>query len=275
MALKKSPVRERWRNGETALGSLTLVPEPSLTELVGAAGFDFMVADMEHAAADGRTIENMIRAAQAVDMAGFVRVREIEEKTLLWVLDSGADGIMLPLVDSAEAARRAYRLTRYPPEGERTLCSATRVAGRGAYRGDFRPLVEHVNSELVLIGLLETPEACDAASEIAAEGIDVFCVGRADLSMKMGLHYAPQHPRVVEVTKRVLTDVMEAGKVAGVLAYDLDDAHQWMEFGCRFVIYSQPEIVLADIYGRAHGTLREHARELRSSAEALPAGAPA
>jgi 2-keto-3-deoxy-L-rhamnonate aldolase RhmA len=265
MARKNSPVRERWRNGEPALGSLTLVPEPSLAELVGAAGFDFMVADMEHAAADGRAIENMIRAAQAVDMAALVRVREIEEKTLLWVLDSGADGIMLPLVESADAARRAHRLTRYPPDGDRTLCSATRVAGRGAYRGDFRPFVEHVNSELVLIGLLETPEACDAAREIALEGIDVFCVGRADLSMKMGLHYAPQDQRVVDVAKRALTDVMEAGKVAGVLAYDLDDARQWLDFGCRFVIYSQPEIVLADIYGRAHRTLREYARAVAAA----------
>lgn len=269
--LRKSRIRERWRAGEPALGSLTLVPEPSLTELVGTAGFDFMVADTEHAAADGRTVENMIRAAHAVDMAGLVRVRHIEEKTLLWVLDSGADGIMLPLVDSPQTARAAYRLTRYPPLGDRTLCSATRVAGRGAYRSDFAPFVEHVNSELVLIGLLETPEACDRAKEIAAEGIDVFCVGRADLSLKMGLTYAPRHPRVVDVTKRVLNDVMEAGKVAGVLAYDLDDARGWLDFGCRFVIYSQPEIVLADVYGEAHGALRRHASGLGEPREAVPA----
>lgn len=267
---KQNRVRAKWDEGEVAIGSLTLIPEPSLPELVGAAGLDFMIADMEHAAAGGREIENMIRAAQAVDMAGLVRVRHVEEKTLLWVLDSGADGIMIPLIDSPDTARRAYELTRYPPRGRRTLCSATRAAGHGAFRDDFASFVESANASLVLVGLIETQHACECASEIAAEGIDVFCVGRADLSIQMGLGYAPADPSVIEITKKVLTQVMEAGKTAGVLAYDIDEAKRWIDFGCGFVIYSQPELLLSAAYKRASTELRTYARGRAPQREKVP-----
>lgn len=258
MLMKPSVTTEKLRNGDTAFGTFTLVPEPSLAELVGAVGYDFICIDMEHAAADGRTVENMIRAAQAVDITPFVRVRHVEEKTFLWVLDSGAEGIIVPVLEDGATARRAFELMRYPPLGQRTLCSATRAAGRGAYRGDFEPFVRHVNEQLLLVGLIETPEAAGRSDEIAKEGVDVILVGRADMSMKLGLHYAPQAPAVVELTKRVLGTVMEHGKVAGVLAYDLEDARQWMDFGCRFVIYSQPEILLATHYAEALRQMKGH-----------------
>lgn len=245
MLMKPNRTKTKLAAGEAAFGTITMIPEPSFPELLGAADYDFIAIDMEHSAADGRTIENMIRAAQSVDITPLVRVRHIEEKTLLWVLDSGAEGIIVPMLENAAMARTAYRLTRYPPEGDRTLCIVTRAAGRGAHRRDFPTFVEHVNRETMLVGLLETPEAVENAREIAMEGIDAFVVGRADLSMKMGYHYAPGHPKVIDATKRALGAVIEAGKSAAVLAYDVEDAIRWMEFGCRMIFYSEPEHLLA------------------------------
>ena len=245
MNLRPNRTKAKLQNGETAYGTITLIPEPSFPELLGAAGYDFIGIDMEHAAADGRAIENMIRASQAGGITPLVRVRHVEEKTILWVLDSGAEGIILPMLEDAATARRAYELTHYPPEGERTLCVVTRAAGRGAYRRDFPRFIEHVNRELLLLGLIETPTAAENIGEIVREPIDAFMVGRADLSMKMGLHYAPGNPKVIDVTERVLATVMDAGKTAAVLAYDVEDALRWMEFGCRMIFYSEPEHLLA------------------------------
>ena len=268
----KNRTKEKLHSGEIAFGTFTLVLEPSFPELVGAAGYDFIGIDMEHTAADGGKIENMIRAAQAARITPLVRVRHVEEKTLLWVLDSGAEGIVIPMLESAEMARLAYKLTRYPPDGERTLCSATRAAGRGAYRRDFRPFVENVNSELLLVGLIETPEAAANIGEIAREGIDVFIVGRADLSMKMGFYYAPWHPEVVEAAKRVLGTAMQAGKIAGTLAYDVEDAQRWMDFGCKLIMYSQPELLLATHYAEALRNMNKHEESLKQRAT-VPTGA--
>jgi 2-keto-3-deoxy-L-rhamnonate aldolase RhmA len=265
--LRPNITSAKLRGGETAFGTFTLIPEPSLAELIGAAGYDFICIDMEHAAADGRAIENMIRGAQAAGITPLVRVREVEEKTILWVLDSGAEGIIVPMVSTVEDGRRAFELTRYPPLGSRTLCSATRSAGRGAYRRDFERFVEHVNSELLLIGLIETPEAVANIEELATSGIDVFLVGRADLSMKMGLTYAPHAPEVVEATERVLAAVINSGRVAGVLAYDTEDAKRWIEFGCKFIIYSHPEILLATHYADALAEMRTSAEKRTAKEE--------
>jgi 2-keto-3-deoxy-L-rhamnonate aldolase RhmA len=261
MSLARNRALQKLRSGDTAIGTLSLIPEPSLPELAGAVGMDFFVIDTEHAAADDRSVQNLIRAAEAAGVTPIVRSRWVEEKTLLWILDSGAQGLMLPLIEDAESARRAYLLSRYPPAGERTLCSATRAAGHGAYRRQFESFVSHVNGEMLLIGLLETPKGVANARAIAREGFDVLIVGRADLSLKVCGRYAPADPRIVETTQRVLREVMAEGKTAGVLAYDVEDAKRWIDFGCKFIIYSQPELLLAAHYADALAALSAHLEE--------------
>lgn len=254
--VRENRTKARLAAGEVAIGTLSLLPEPGLAELAGGAGLDFFIIDMEHVAIAGQHVAHMTRAAQSAGTTAIVRVRWAEEKTLLWVLDTGVEGLMVPLVDDAATARRIYELTHYPPDGVRTVCSDTRAASHGTQRTDLRPYLANANNELLLIALLETPEAVENAADIAKEPIDVFCIGRADLSLKMGLGYAPRHPAVDEATKRTLSAVIDAGKTAGVLAYDVDDAEEWIRFGCRFVIYSQPEELLAIEYRNALATLR-------------------
>lgn len=254
--LRSNRALSRVRSGAPAFGTLSLLPEPSLPELVGAVGYDFFVIDTEHAADDGQDLVHMIRACEAADITPIVRIRHIEEKEILWILDSGAQGLMLPLLESAEMARMAVTLSHYPPMGSRTLCSASRSAGHGAYRSDLKPYLEHSNSNVLLVGLIETPLGIENLHEIVREDIHVFCVGRADLSLKLGYPYAPQHPEVVDATKRILEVVLAAGKDGGVVAYSAEDAESWMSFGCRFIIYSQPEIVLANAFAEVLGHLR-------------------
>jgi 2-keto-3-deoxy-L-rhamnonate aldolase RhmA len=247
-ALRPNRTLAKLRAGQSAFGTLSLLPEPSLPELIGASGYDFYVIDTEHAAIDGQDLVHVIRACHAAGVTAIVRVRHVEEKELLWILDSGAEGLMVPLIEDAETARRAARLTHYPDEGERTLCSATRAAAHGAFRSDFAPYLAHSNQNVMLVGLIETPRGLENIDQIVREDIDVFCVGRGDLSLKMGYGYAPRHPSVMEAAKRILQAAIDAGKEGSVVAYDLEDAEYWMRFGCRFVIYSQPEMVLASFY---------------------------
>jgi len=246
------------RAGNIAIGTLSLLPEPSLPELLGAVGYDFFVIDTEHVANDGQSLVHSIRAAQAAGVTPIVRVRYVEEKLFLWTLDSGAEGIMIPMVNDAGTARRAVELTHYPPYGKRTLCSATRAAGHGAYRRNLKPYLDNSNREVLLIGLLETPQAVDNAAAIASEDIDVLCIGRGDLSLKMEIPYGPWDPDVVAATERALRAVMDAGKVGSVVAYDVEDAKRWLDFGCRFIIYSQPEMILAAHYLQALEAMQVH-----------------
>ena len=249
--LRPNRTRQRLAAGETVLGSLSLIGHPALPEIVGAAGFDFFCIDTEHAAIDESMVIHMIRAAQSAAVTPIVRVRRVEDKELLWTLDSGAEGLLLPLIEDGATADRAYALTHFPPGGERTLCSATRGAGHGANRSELLSYLNGANQEVLLIGLIETPKGLANIGEIVKSGIDVFMVGRADLSLKMGLGYAPNDPRVVDASQRILSAALGAGCVAGVLAYSIDDARRWIEFGCRFIVYSQPEILLSNVYADA------------------------
>ena len=256
--VRQNRVKARLAAGELVLGTMSQMSEPGLAEIAGAAGLDFYVIDMEHAAIAGQEVAHMTRAAQAAGVTALIRVRSADEKTFLWVLDTGVEGLMVPLVEDAAMARRIHDLSHFPLDGagSRTICSASRAAGHGAYRADLQPYIENTNRELLLVALLETPGAVANAKEIAQEPIDVLVVGRGDLSLKMGYPGGPSHPAVMDVSKRAMSEVIEAGKTAGVMAYDLEEAHEWIRFGCRFVMYSEPEVILVRQYASALAALR-------------------
>ena len=257
-----TPLRSRVLAGETLFGTLSLLPEPALPEIAGAAGYDFFVIDTEHVALDGQGLAHVVRAARSAGISPLVRVRHVEEKTFLWTLDTGAEGIVIPLLEDAETARLAHDLMRFPPDGRRTLCSASRAAGHGARRGPaFPQYLAESNERLLLVGLIETPKGIENLDAILAEPVDVIFVGRADLSLKLLDTYDPHHPEVRAATHDIVERTVAAGKAASVLAYDVEDARYWLAAGCTFLVYSQPEIVLSNHY-------RDVLAELRSG----PAG---
>lgn len=253
--LRVNRTKERLGQGQVALGSLSLLSEPAVAEVLGATGYDFLIIDTEHVSVGGRDVEAMVRACEAVEITPLVRVRGVDESEILTTLDAGAQGIVVPLVGSRATADEAVRLSRFPPDGGRTLCSATRAAGHGAHRRDLSGFLQHINDQVLVVGLVETPDGVERAASIVRSEMDVFFVGRADLSMQMGLGYAPNHPSVVDAARHVLGAALDAGKAAAIIAYDLEQAQQWLEFGCTFIVYSQPEMVLADFYGRGWDAL--------------------
>lgn len=254
-----APLRTRVLAGETVFGTLSLLPEPGLPEIAGIAGYDFFIADTEHVALDGQGLAHVVRAARSAGISPIVRVRHVEEKALLWTLDTGAEGIVIPLLEDAETARLAHDLTRFPPDGRRTLCSASRAAGHGGRRGEAFPrYLAESNERILLIGLIETPKGIENLDAILAEPIDVIFVGRADLSLKLlDGTYDPHHPKVRAATQHIVEQTVATGKAACVLAYDVEDARAWLDAGCTFLVYSQPEIILSNHYRDVLAQLRK------------------
>lgn len=244
-------VQEKLRRGEAVLGSLTLLHDPGIGEILGGAGHDFLIIDMEHTGADAQSVLAMIRAAEAAGITPLVRIRHVEEKEVLWSLDTGAGGLVLPLVETAEDADRIRRLVHYPPHGERTLCSAARAAGHGTARHDFNAYFAWARESLTSVCLIETPRGIDELDKIADTGVDVLMIGRGDLSVKLGLGYAPRHPDIDQISIDFARRVNAAGRAAGILAYSSEEARKWLDHGYRFIVYSQPEMILSDAYRQA------------------------
>ncbi|WP_232678993.1 HpcH/HpaI aldolase/citrate lyase family protein [Nocardioides sp. R-C-SC26] len=241
--------------GRVALGSLTLLQEPAVGEILGRSGYDFLVVDTEHAAADEQTVLAMVRGAQAAGCTPLIRLRHGDPKEILWALDTGAGGVVVPILESGEQARSVVDAAHYPPRGRRTVCSATRAAGHGTARGDFAEYLDWADQNVLTIGLVETRRGVECIDEILTAGIDVVMVGRADLSLDMGLGYAPWHPEVVAAAEEVVEKTIAAGATAGVLAYSTPEAKEWIARGVRFVVFSQPEMILSDAYRAARDEL--------------------
>ncbi|MBW7460696.1 siderophore biosynthesis protein SbnG, partial [Paenibacillus sepulcri] len=117
--LRSNRLKAKLRAGERAFGLFASIPAPVAVEMIGYAGFDFVIIDMEHVMVNPETLENMIRAAESAGITALVRVPEVHPKLILQVLDSGAQGIVVPHMESAEQAERLVRAAKYCPEGSR------------------------------------------------------------------------------------------------------------------------------------------------------------
>jgi 2-dehydro-3-deoxyglucarate aldolase/4-hydroxy-2-oxoheptanedioate aldolase len=196
------------------------------------AGHDFVWVDMEHAMFNWETTQTLVQYARLVGITPLVRVTDLSYTMVARALDSGAIGVIIPRVDTADQIRDAVSYARYPPLGRRG------AGGEGRYGFERRlpaDAVEEVNTATVVVAQVETIEAVEKIDEFAAvDGLDVICVGPQDLSISLGLTGQFDHPTFVEAIEHVMRQVSAAGKVAGMVERDARRFQRWHAAGCRF-----------------------------------------
>lgn len=198
-------LREKLESGAPIFGTFVTMVDPSAVEVAALAGFDYAIADMEHAAIDLETLQNHMRAAQARGIGLLVRVAGNVQHEILRVLEAGAEGIMVPHVATRSDAERAVSAARYAPIGSRGIYDNTRAGDYSAHGlAGYREYTERSNEEVVLVFLIEDKTGIDNAAEIAAvHGVDVIAVGPADLSFSMGLYGTVGHPQIGAAAEKV------------------------------------------------------------------------
>ena len=196
------------------------------------AGHDFVWVDMEHAMFNWETTQTLVQYARLVGITPLVRVTDLSYTMVARALDSGAIGVIIPRVDTADQIRDAVSYARYPPLGRRG------AGGEGRYGFERRlpaDAVEEVNAATVVVVQVETVEAVERIDEFAAvDGLDVICVGPQDLSISLGVTGQFDHPTFVEAIEHVMRRVSAAGKVAGMVERDARRFQRWHAAGCRF-----------------------------------------
>jgi 2-keto-3-deoxy-L-rhamnonate aldolase RhmA len=226
-------LREKLSNGETVLGCFLNLGSPLTAEMVGKAGFDFVVIDIEHGSGTEANILHQLQALEHTGAAAVIRVESHERQRSHRVLDLGAHGIMFPRVNTAAEARACVAALRYPPLGVRGVASMNRACEFGL---SFRNYVE--SSKDVLLGVLqiETAEAVENVEEIAAvDGANVLFIGPLDLSMSLGILGQFDHPKFGEALERTATAARQHGKSTGVLMPKPDDFERFYKLGFRFL----------------------------------------
>lgn len=230
-------LRAALRSGAALHGLFCGLPLPSLVEMAAFAGFDFVVIDNEHGMAGFETTEHMLRAARA---SGIVPIVRCFESDIARCLDAGASGIKVPMVQTPEQAERIAQRMRYPrPAGQpglrglRGSAFSTRAAGYGAFGGPGH--TDRSNESLGFIAMLETPQAIEAAAEIASvEGVDAVFIGPNDLAHAMGHENRWQEAPVQQAIERGVRAVADAGKCPGVLALDAETRRKYADWGVRY-----------------------------------------
>jgi 2-keto-3-deoxy-L-rhamnonate aldolase RhmA len=254
--MRPNPVRARLRAGETVYG--TMVFEffaPGLMAALEATGADFALLDTEHSGVGIETIKTQVAAARGLGIVPLVRVPGAHYHLIAPMLDSGAMGIMVPMVETAEQARQIASWCRYPPEGVRG--SAFGMAHDDYAGGDVAEKMRAANDRTLVIALVETARGIANIDRIMeVEGIDVGWLGHFDLTATMGIPGQFEHPDFLRAVEALVAACERNGKPAGFLAGSVEMAEAWRAKGFRAIAYNTDLGLLQDSLRGALARLR-------------------
>ncbi|MDQ6436099.1 aldolase/citrate lyase family protein [Mesorhizobium sp. LHD-90] len=233
--------REKCLGRQAMVGTFAAIPHPVAVEVVAQAGPDFLCIDWEHAQIGRDTLENLVRAADIHQVPAMVRVPGHAPEAIAAALDSGASGVLVPRVSTAEQARAVVKASRYPPLGERGV-GPGRAAGYGYRIFDY---LGRANAEILVAVQVETAEGFANAAEIAAtDDVDVVFVGPGDLSVSLGAIGPDGAEKLGQAIGAIIEATLAAGKIAGIFCAKPEDTSRWAAKGASFYILASDTMFL-------------------------------
>lgn len=214
------------------IGCWCSLANPISTEVLGLAGFDWLLLDAEHSPNDVVTLIPQLMALKDSVSAPVVRPPSNEPVIIKRLLDAGFHNFLIPFVESAEQAKAAVAATRYPPEGIRGVS----VSQRNNRYGTTADYFATINQHIAVMVQIESQAGVDSVDAIAkVDGVDGIFIGPGDLSAALGFIGQPNHPEVQKVIRQLIDRASANGKPSGILAPAEVDARRYIEWGCRFV----------------------------------------
>jgi 4-hydroxy-2-oxoheptanedioate aldolase len=236
MSVKKS-LKKRINDGEIVFGTFYKTNSPIVVELIGYAGFDFIIVDCEHSSISHESVENIIRTGEGVGLPAIVRVPCARDEHIFHALDSGAAGVQLPNLTSVEEMEISVKNAKYFPQGNRGLSRNQRAAKFGFWTEEIS-YVEYANNNTVVSVHIESKEMVEHIEEICQmPQIDVVFVGPADLSQSMGIPGQSSDPRVVEAAKRVFETAKKYQKAGGIYVGNTAGMEKYIALGATYIVY--------------------------------------
>jgi 2-dehydro-3-deoxyglucarate aldolase len=229
-------LKNRLAAGDLTVGSWLTLAHPGIAEIMAGAGFDWLVIDTEHSAIGIGDVESLLRAAAVHACPVIVRLTSNDANQAKRVMDSGATGIMVPMVNSVADAERAVAAAYYPPRGARGVG----LARAHAYGADFAGYLQWSDANTVVVAMIEHIDAVQAIDEIlSVPGLDAFIIGPYDLSGSMGLAGQHEHPDVNAAIDTVLRAGLRVNLPGGIHVVEPDVAKLigYVDAGFRFLGY--------------------------------------
>lgn len=234
--MRGNHVRKRLAAGEPSIGTWLSLPSPEAAEYVSRLDFDWLVADTEHNPIEIQTLARMFGAMAATATAPMVRIPWNTPENFKRVLDAGAWGVVVPMVNSHEEAERAVQATRYHPLGRRSVGGGRHALSFDTSAAEY---YRHANDEVLLVVQIEHIDAVERADEIlSVPGIDACFIGPNDLGASMGLGLGvpleSDHERIVEAVAHVRDTAKKHGVAPGIHCSSAAAVNQRIAEGFQF-----------------------------------------
>ena len=248
MKLNLNPFTQAIKTGTKQVGLWITLADGLAAEVVAGAGYDWVVIDTEHSPSDGLTTAAQLQAFAGTNTTTLVRPAWNDPVLIKQALDIGAQGLVIPMIQSIEHAKQAISAIRYPPHGIRGVAGGTRATKFGRITDYY----QKIDNELTVILQLETAAAISCASQIAAlDGVDGIFFGPADIAADIGHLGNPMHDDVWALIKPAAAKLCAAGMPCGTLVLDPAFAADLLNEDFTFVATGTDAILFAQAVDNA------------------------
>ncbi|MCL2096597.1 MAG: aldolase/citrate lyase family protein [Oscillospiraceae bacterium] len=219
-----------------AVGIFSKTSDPAFIEIMGYAGLDYVIIDLEHGPNTVQTAQNLIRAAQISGVFPVVRVKENAGFIMGEALDIGAGGLQIPQIATKQEAEEVISKVKFHPDGSRGMCRFVRAANYSAK--DRFGYFADANKSVIIVQIEGEEGVKNIDDIISVKGVDVIFVGPYDLSQSLGLPGQVGHPLVEEKMLGIVKKCGEKNITVGTFADNPENAEKWLKNGVRYISYS-------------------------------------
>jgi 2-keto-3-deoxy-L-rhamnonate aldolase RhmA len=242
MPVRINRMKQKLREGQPVFGGLLRTPEPSLVEVLGYAGYDYVVLDAEHGAHSFEALDTQILSAYASNVTPVVRINDNAPGLIMRVLDLGAQGVLVPHIRNADDARRAVSAALYPPDGSRGI-GPNRGSQFGAIPND--EYFKSINQEVAVMLMMEEAGAVEAIDAITdVKGITALSIGLSDLSGSLGVPGQANHPSVQAAVDTLMGMAARKGIPVSLSVRGIEEVRDALKRGARLASIGTLETVL-------------------------------
>lgn len=244
--MKPNSLRARLQSGQPVVGTIIQeVSSPFVVHALANAGFDFVYVDMEHGRFGLESAVDLLQIIRLTSMVPLVRVPDNQYYWIARLLDAGAQGVMIPRVETRQQAEAAVQSIRYPPVGQRGLAVAR---GHNDYkRQDALAFAQDANRENLLIVQIESKSAVANVDEITSvPGVDVTLIGPGDLAQSLGISLKMDHPDMLAAIETVVASCKRHNVIVGLHVGDMKAIKHWSQNGILLLSGSSDLDILLD-----------------------------
>ncbi len=265
MKIRQNTFKQNLLKGIPQYGIWNGLVDSYAAEICAGAGFDWITIDGEHAPFDLRTILHNMQAIQSHGVSAVVRIPAADPVIIKQLLDTGAQNILVPMIETADQAELVAKAMRYPPIGIRGVGTALARAAQWNRVDNYFQLA---NDQMCCMGQIESIKAVEALDEILeVEGLDICFIGPADLGATMGYLGQAGHPEVVKLVKDCIKRIVKAGKIAGFLTGSKALIQDYLDAGALMAGVGLDTLILAKGTKRLAEEYKTELKEDQSSTE--------